>query len=230
MLQFWFKKGLNNMIIIIVGVGNIGFYLSKSLLATTNHKIKIIEKNQLRCIQTADKLNTPIINGDGSNIQTLIKAKANHADILVALTGKDEDNFVCCQIAKNKFKIKTTIAKINNPKNLETIKTLAADIVVSNTNMLSNIITQQLNAIDYHYMTHFTMGDTAIVEFIVYENSKMKDKKICDINWPKNTLVIAITRNNKSIVPSGNSVLKAGDDVIISTKDCNKKYLNKLFN
>ena len=218
------------MTIIIVGIGNIGFYLSKFLITKTNHKVKIIEKNPLRCIQTADKLNIPIINGDASNISPLIKAKAKNADILVALTEKDEDNFICCQIAKSKFKIKTTIAKINNPKNLETIKNLAADIVVSSTDMLSNIITQQLNAINYHYMTHFTAGDTAIVEFIVDENSKMKNKKICDINWPKNTLVIAITRDNKSIVPGGNSILKTGDNVIISTKEQNKKYLKKLFN
>ena len=218
------------MTIIIVGIGNVGFYLSKSLLSTTNHKIKIIEKNTLRCVTSTDKLDIPIINGDGSNIKTLDKAKAKNADILVALTGKDEDNFVCCQIAKQKFKIKTTIAKINNPKNLEIIKNLAADMVVSNTNMLSDIITQQLNVIDYHYMTHFTTGDSVIVEFIVYKNSKMKEKKICDINWPKETLVISITRGNKSIIPSGNSILKAEDHVLISTKNYNKKHLNKLFN
>ena len=217
------------MLILIVGAGNIGFYLSKTLLETTNHKIKIIEKNQLRCTATANKLNIPIINGDGSNISTLKKAKIDKADILVALTGKDEDNFICCQIAKKKFKIKTTIAKINNPKNLQTLKTLAADIVISNTNTLSNIITQQLNAIDFHFMTRFTTGDTAIVEFVVFENSKMKNKKISEINWPKDTLVIAITRNEKSIVPSGNSVLKSGDDVMIATKEYNKKHLKKLF-
>ncbi len=217
------------MTIIIVGAGNMGYYLSKTLIATTNHKIKIIEKNKLRCVLTANKLDIPIINGDGTNITTLKKADAENADILVALTGKDEDNFICCQLAKNKFNIKTTISKINNPKNLETIKSLAADIVVSNTNMLSNIITQELNAIDYHFMTHFTMGDTSIVEFVVFEDSKMKEKKISEIKWPKETLVIAITRNNKSIIPSGDSVLKVKDHVIISTKEINKNHLKKLF-
>ena len=95
--------------------------------------------------------------------------------------------------------------------------------------MLSNIITQQLNAIDYHFMTHFTMGETSIVEFVVSKNSNMQNKKISDIKWPKDTLVIAISRNNKSIVPSKNTTLKIGDDVIISTKEHNKKYLKKLF-
>ena len=216
------------MTIIILGAGNIGFYLSKSLIATTNHKIKIIEKNKVLCTTTADRLDIPIINGDGSNISVLEKAGAKYADILVALTGKDEDNFVSCQIAKNKFNIKTTIAKINNPKNFNTIKNLSADIVISNTDTLSNIITQQVNVIDYHFMTHFTTGDTAIVEFVVFENSNLKDKKICEINWPKDTLVVAISRSNKSIVPSGNSVLKSCDKVIILTQKYNKKYLKKL--
>ena len=165
-----------------------------------------------------------------TEIKNSIYSNAKSADILVALTGKDEDNFICCQLAKNKFKIKTTRAKINNPKNMDIIKKLAADTVVSNTDMLSNIITQQLNAIYYHFMTHFTKGDTSIVEFIVSENSYMNNKKICDINWPKDTLVVAISREEKSIVPSGNTVLKANDDVIISTKEYNKKYLKKIFN
>ncbi len=218
------------MTIIIVGAGSVGYYLCRTLITTTNYKVKIIEKNQLRCVVTSNKLDIPIINGDGSNINILRKANAKNADILVALTGKDEDNFICCQLAKNKFKIKTTIAKINNPKNMDIIKKLAADIVVSNTDTLSNIITQQLNAIHYHFMTHFTKGDTAIVEFIVSENSYMNNKKICEINWPKDTLVVAISREEKSIVPSGNTVLKANDNVVISTKEYNKKHLKKIFN
>lgn len=218
------------MTIIIVGAGSIGYYLSKSIVSTTNHKIIIIEKDPIRCKIAADKLDLPIIVGDGSDVATLEKIKAKQADILVSLSGKDEDNFVCCQLAKKVFNIKTTIAKINNPKNIEIIKALAADIVISNTNTLSNIITKQLNAIDYHFMTHFTMGDTIIVEFIVEKDSIMQNKKISSINWPKNTLVIAISRENKSIVPNGNTTLKTGDDVIISTKEQEKKHLKKLFN
>ncbi len=217
------------MNIIIIGAGNIGYYLAYSLISAANHDIKIVEKVHARSIIAANKLNIPIIHGDGSNISTLEKADAAHADILVALTGKDEDNFICCQLAKHRFHIKTTIAKVNNPKNVDIIKSLAADIVVSSVNMLSQIIEQQVNAIDYHFITRMTMGDTSIVEFVVSENGKICNRRISEIKWPKDTLVIAISRNQKSIVPNGESVLRSGDDVVISTKDYNKKYLKKLF-
>lgn len=217
------------MNIIIIGAGNIGYYLAYSLMSTTNHEVRLIEKDRSRAMITANKLNLPIIHGDGSNISILEKADAGHTDILVALTGKDEDNFICCQLAKQRFHIKTTIAKVNNPKNVETIKALAADIAISSVNMLSQIIEQQVNAIDYHFVTKMTMGDTSIFEFIVPQNDKICNKKISDIDWPENTLVIAISRNQKSIVPNGNSILESGDNVVISTKDYNKKYLKKLF-
>lgn len=217
------------MNIVIIGAGSIGYYLTWSLVNTTNHKIKLIEKDQFRSIVVADKLNVPIINGDGSNIAILEKAEIKNADILVALTGKDEDNFICCQLAKNKFKTKTTIAKANNPKNVEIIKSMAADIVISSAGMLADIITKQVNAIDYHFITHFTLEDTAIVEFVVRKNNNIQNKKISEIAWPKDTLVIAISRDKKSIVPSGQTVLEVGDDIILSTKKQNKKYLKKLF-
>lgn len=218
------------MNIIVVGAGNIGYYLTYSLISTTNHEVTLIEKDHSRSMLTANKLNVPIIHGDGSSIAILEKADAAHADILVALTGKDEDNFICCQLAKQRFHTKTTIAKVNNPKNVETIKALAADIVISSVSMLSQIIEQQVNAIDYHFITRMTMGDTSIFEFVVPQNDKICNKKLSDISWPKDTLVIAISRNQKSIVPNGDSVLEAGDNVVISTKDYNKKHLKKLFN
>ncbi len=218
------------MNIIVVGAGNIGYYLTWSLITSTDHEITVIEKNNSHSIAIADKLDVPIINGDGSNIAILEKANAAHTDILVALTGKDEDNFICCQLAKKHFHIKTTIAKVNNPKNFNIMKSLSSDIVISSANMLAEIIEQEVNAVYFHFATRVKMGDISIVEFIVSEGDPIQNKKIVNIAWPKDTLVIAISRKGKSIVPSGDTILSVGDNVIISTKDHNKKYLRKLFN
>lgn len=218
------------MNILIIGIGNIGYNLTKLLVQNTNNQIQVIEIDHLNSIMAANKLDVPVIHGDGSKISTLEQANIKQTEILIALTGKDEDNFLCCQLAKHKFKVKNTIAKANNPKNANIMQTLAADIVISSAGMLSKIVEQQLNALNYHFITHFIMGNTVIVEFRIGKDNKMQNKKISEIKWPKNTLVISIVRNGKSIVPSGESILLENDSVIISSDDKNRKNLKKLFN
>lgn len=218
------------MHIVIVGIGNIGYHLTKALVQNTNHQIKLIESNHLNSIIAANKLDVPIIHGDGSKISTLERANIRQTEILIALTGKDEDNFICCQLAKNKFNVKTTIAKANNPKNAKIMQNLAANIVISSAGMLSKIVEQQLNAINQHFITHFTTGDIAIVEFKIEHYHSMKNRKISEIKWPNHTLVISIIRNGKSIVPSGEVTLLENDSLIISSDEKNKKNLKKLIN
>ena len=218
------------MNIVIVGIGSIGYHLTKVLMQNTNHQIKLIEADHLNSIVVANKLGVPIIHGDGSKISTLAQANIKQSEILIALTGKDEDNFLCCQLAKRKFKVKTTIAKANDPKNVELMQNLAADIVISSAGMLSKIVEQQLNAITHHFITHFSMGDTVIVEFKLESNNPIIGKKISEIKWPNNTLVISIFRNGKSIVPNGESLFFENDIVIISSNEKSKKSLKKLIN
>lgn len=218
------------MNIVIVGIGSIGYYLTKILVKNTNHQLNLIESDHFNSIVAANKLDVPVIYGDGSRIETLMRANIKQTEILIALTGKDEDNFVCCQLAKRKFSVKTTIAKANNPKNAEIMQTLAADIVISSAGMLSKIVQQQLNALNHHFITHFATGGTTIVEFRVGQNRNTQNQKIKEIKWPENTLVISIVRDKKSIVPSGDTILLENDSVIISSDEKNQKSLKKLFN
>ncbi len=218
------------MQIIVVGLGGLGYYLTKVLRQNTNHKIKLIECDHLNSIVAANKLDMPVIFGDGSKISILKQAKADRCDILIALTGKDEDNFLCCQLAKKIFNVKTTIAKVNNPKNAKIMQKLAVDIIVSSAGMISKIVEQQLNVISHHFMTHFTSGNMTIIEFQVRNLSSIQNKKIKEVKWPEKTLVISIIRNSESIIPTGNTTIFVNDKLIISTEIKQHKNLKKLFN
>lgn len=217
------------MKIIIIGGGNVGYYLARSLLLSNQHEIHLVERDLAKCMFVADRLDISVIHGDGTILSTLEKAGAKTADILVAITGTDEDNFVAAQLAKKYFNIKTVIVKSNNPKNIDVMKRLAADIVVSSINIISNIIEQEVDAVSMRFITRMNMGDISILEFIVNQEDVIEGKTLNEIELPKDTLVITILRNGKTIIPTGDTVLTAGDSVMITTKEKNKKSLKKLF-
>lgn len=216
------------MKIIIVGGGNVGYYLSRSLLKN-HHEILLVEKEKEKCMYVADRLDISVIHGDGTLLRTLEKAKASTADILVAITGNDQDNFVTAQLAKHYFQIKNVIVKANNPKNIDVLKTLAADIVVSSINIISGLIEQEVDAVSMRFITRINMGDSSIVEFIVDNNDALVGKCLSEIEFPPDTLVITIQRLGKTIIPTGDTVLLQGDDVMIATHEKNKKLLAKMF-
>jgi len=123
------------MYIIIVGGGKLGYYLAKTL-APEKHQLVLIEEDLNLCKKIVDELSNlgvQVIHGDGTDINYLKDASIERADILIAVTGFDENNLVACQLAKNYFDVQRTIARVNNPKNINVFKQLGVDSVVSST-------------------------------------------------------------------------------------------------
>ena len=107
------------MYIIVVGGGRVGYYLTKALL-DEDHEVLLVEKEAAICENVNEELGSICLRGDGCEAATLAEVGADRADMLIAVTGDDEDNLVACQVAKHKFNVPRTVARINNPKN-ETI-------------------------------------------------------------------------------------------------------------
>jgi Trk K+ transport system NAD-binding subunit len=103
------------MYIIIVGGGNVGYYLSKSLLSE-GHEVLVLEKDPGSCARFEDDLGSICVRGDGCEVATLVEAGASRADVFIAITNEDDDNLVSCQIAKYKFNVPRTIARVNDRK------------------------------------------------------------------------------------------------------------------
>jgi trk system potassium uptake protein TrkA len=111
------------MYIVIAGGGKLGFYLAKTLIPY-KHKIAVIERQKELCEKIANQLNLCVVNGDGTSIEYLTECNTDRADIFIAVTGKDEENLIACQLAKRNFGVKRTIARVNNPKTLLYLKSL----------------------------------------------------------------------------------------------------------
>jgi len=111
------------MYIIVVGGGKVGFYLSKTLLGE-GYEVLLIERNGQKVDYFNEQLGMVAIKGDGAEAAVHEAAGASRADVVIAVTGEDEDNLVVCQMAKLAFNVKKTIARVNNPKNEPIFKTL----------------------------------------------------------------------------------------------------------
>jgi trk system potassium uptake protein len=124
---------------IIVGGGKVGYYLFKTL-RENRCDVVLVERKEALCKKISEELDGEIICGDGSDLEVLKDADIRRAEVVAAVTGRDEENLVICQMAKMNFNVKKTIARINDPKNGPIFKALGVDEIVCNTEAISNLI------------------------------------------------------------------------------------------
>src|SRR5687768_6626016 len=104
------------MYIVIGGGGKVGFYLAKQLI-DEGHEILVIEQDKKKCERITEELGSVCTRGDACEARVLEEGGTNRADLVIAVTGDDEDNLIICQVAKSLFGVPRTIARVNNPKN-----------------------------------------------------------------------------------------------------------------
>ncbi len=131
------------MYIIIGGGGDVGYYLSKSLLSQ-GHEVLLLEKGGSRYQALSEELGQSVVLGDACEARIMEEVGVNRADVVIAVTGEDDDNLVICQMAKKHFKVARTIARLNNPKNELLFQKLGIDITVSPTKSILSLIEAEL--------------------------------------------------------------------------------------
>jgi len=205
------------MYIIVVGGGRLGYYLTKALL-DEGHEALIIEKNAVVCEGIVDEMGSVCIRGDGCEAATLTEIGTERADMLIAVTGDDEDNLVACQIAKHRFNVPRTIARIRNPKNEILFKKLGIDVVVSSTDIILEAIEEEVPT---HPLTHLlTIRDEGmeIVGVKIPPESTTIGKSIKELSLPSGSvLCLVIHKEQNPRVPAANTILQEGDQIIAVT-------------
>jgi len=205
------------MYIIVVGGGRVGYYLTKALL-DEGHEVLLIEKNAAICNTITDEMGSICFRGDGCETVTLAEIGTGRADMLIAVTGDDEDNLVACQVAKHKFNVPCTIARIRNPGNENIFKKLGVDVAVGSTSIILEHIEEKVPT---HPLTHLlTLSDKGleIVEIKIPPESTTVGKSVKELSLPEESkLVLVIPKERKPHIPTGNTVLQAGDQIIALT-------------
>ncbi len=212
------------MYIIIVGAGKIGYFLAQRLYKD-KHSIALIEKDECVCNDIAKKLNILVIHGDGCDTRALEDAGIERADVIAAVTGDDEDNLVVSQLAKEKFNVSRTVARVNDPQNERIFAELGVDVPVDATGIIAKIVEEEVSFSDLVTLMSFKRGKLAIIRVDLPEDSPIINKEVKDITLPPDSVLISIIRGNEVVVPKGNTVLKAMDDLIALTLIENEKQL-----
>ncbi|TET40131.1 MAG: TrkA family potassium uptake protein [Dehalococcoidia bacterium] len=205
------------MYIIVVGGGKVGYYLSKTLLSE-GHEVLILEKDAKKCEAITEELGSVIVRGDGCEARTLADAGTERADMLIAVTNEDEDNLVACQVAKYKFKVPRTIARINNPKNERIFKKLGIDVTVSSTNLILEHIEEEVPTHPLVHLLTLKGGSLEIVEVKIPQNSSVAGKRMKEIDLPPGSVICLMIGKWGAQVPSGDTILEAEAQVIAVTR------------
>lgn len=206
------------MIVIVVGGGKVGYYLSKTLLEH-GHEPRIIEINRDLCQKCANDLDVPVIIGDGTTIKALGEAGADEADALICVTGKDEDNLVACELGKRVYNIKRTVARVNNPKNASIMKRLGVDIPISSTDNIARLLEREVDSAAIKNLMSLNRGETSLSEIMLPADFKYSGKTLAEIRLPEDSVIVSISRDDQIIIPRGSTILQAGDHIIAITKD-----------
>jgi trk system potassium uptake protein TrkA len=205
------------MYIIVVGGGRLGYYLLKGLL-NEGHEVLLLEKDARICRNIVEEMGSVCYRGDGCEAATLAEVGTGRADMLVAVTGDDEDNLVACQVAKHMHNVPRTIARIRNPQNEELFKKLGVDVTVSATTIILEALEREVPT---HPLTHLLTIEEkglVIVDVKISPESTTVGKTVKELSLPKESkLALIIPSQGGARAPAANTVLRAGDQIIAVT-------------
>jgi len=202
--------------VVVVGGGNVGYYLTKELLAA-GHEVVMIEKHPPRARQIADELGSIVIPNDGCEGRYQAEAGMARADVVAAVTGDDEDNLVACQVAKMRFNVPRAIARVNNPKNEHLFRQLAIDDTVSPTRTILGVIEHEIPIHDLLHLTELERGELQIVEAQLDADSPAVGHELRDLKLPEGSHVAVVIRNERALAVRPETRLLDGDKLLAVT-------------
>lgn len=215
------------MYVIVVGAGKVGYYLSKQLMAE-GHEVLLMEKDRRRQAMLAEEIGEVVMQGDGCEVRVMTEAGFGRADVIVAVTGDDEDNLVICQMAKKNFGAPRTVARVNNPDNLSLFERLGIDTTVSSTQIIFNLLEQQIEPGEIIPLGALKNGNIEVVAVDVSSRSPVLGQSIRDLNLGS-ALIICIVRNEQAQLPQAETRFELDDTVIAMVPAIEETELRHVF-
>lgn len=216
------------MYIIIVGAGNVGYYLAKTLFSA-GHEVLLIERDKKRHALLQDEFGEAIMRGRGDEVRVMREAGADRADIVVAATGDDEDNLIISQMAKMYFNVPRTVARINDPRNEQIFQQLGIDATVSSTNIIYHLIEQEIETSEIIPLAALKRGHIEIVDVEISSRSPSVGKRIDELHLPPDALIMCVMRKENALLPNSETRFEAGDSVIALVAAQSERELRKAF-
>ena len=199
------------MYVVIVGGGRIGRYIAKDM-SDKGHDVTVVERRAERCEQLVAETDVLVIEGDAGDVRYLEQAHVDRADVFVATTHEDDDNLVSCQLAKIEFGVKRAISRVNTPKNVEIFETLGIE-AVSSTRLISELLENEFTVGELVRLNSLRGGKVSLVEVRIPDDGRAP-RAIQDLGLPFNAVLVAIFRDEDTIIPRGSAEVRGADDVV----------------
>jgi len=201
------------MRVVIAGAGSVGRSIARELLHN-GHQVLLIDKDvddiHVRTVPTATWL-----MADACEISSLHEAGLAECDVVVAATGDDKANLVLSLLAKTEFGVPRTVARVNNPKNEWMFdEAWGVDVAVSTPRLMTALVEEAVSIGDLVRIFTFGQGQSTMVELTLPDNSPYAGKRVGDIPWPDDSVLVGIIREDHPIAPSRDDSLEAHDELL----------------
>ena len=202
------------MYCVIAGGGKVGWNLARELLEKGN-EVTVIENDRRRYLTVEQELEHAIQYGDATELWVLERAGIQRADLVIAVTGDDEDNILICQVAREKYMVERIVARANNPRNLQHFELLGVHPAVSATDLILRLIEHEVPQYGMIHLLDLEEERLEIIELIVGESAAVAGKRVDEVALPDGSLIISILRSGGGFVPKADSVIEPGDEVLV---------------
>ena len=208
------------MRIVIAGAGSVGTFIAEDL-AKAGHEVVIVEVDADR-VAEGERLGEPVgatwVAADACEVSEFARAGVDQADVVAAVTGDDEDNLVISLLAKQEFAVPRVVARVNNPKNEWMFNEMwGVDVAVSTPHLLTALVEEAVSVGSLVRLLSFEGGRARLCEATLSDTAPSQGKDLAELGLPRDSTVVAIIRDDHVIVPRGDSVLRAGDEVLVLT-------------
>jgi len=200
--------------VIIAGGGKVGWNLARELIAK-EHEVTLIEGDRERYLTVEQELEHAIQYGDATELWVLERAGIQRADLVIAVTGDDEDNVLICQLAKDKYLCDRIIARVNNPRNRQYFELLGIGPAVSATDLILRLIEHEVPSYGLVHLLDLRDEQLEIIEVEVGPDAPAAGMRVQDVDLPDGSLIISVLRNGRGFVPKADTVIEADDEVLL---------------
>src|ERR1700722_7814375 len=199
----------------IAGGGSVGTAIAADLHAN-GHDVMVFEQDPDLVERLRPTLDITWIAADACEVSSLEAAGLATVDVVVAATGDDEDNLVVSLLAKQEFAVPRVVARVNHPKNQWLFnESWGVDVSVSTPQLLTELVEEAVSVGSLVRLLQFEGGSAHLVEVALAEGSPAQGISLADLELPREVTVVAVVRNDRLVVPRGDTVLNPGDEVLL---------------
>ncbi len=220
------KEDIKN--VMILGGSRIGYKTAKEL-CKSKFNVKLIESNKEKAFEIADDIpDCLVIHGDGRNVDLLEEEAIQKMDAFISVTGSSETNIMSCLVAKSKG-VKKTIALVENIDYFQLSQSIGIDTLINKKLLAANNIFRHVRKGEIVAMTMLNNMNAELLEFIVSPTSKVCDKVIREIDFPRSAIIGGVIRDGVGMIALGDFEIKSGDRILVCSLPKSIKKVEKLF-